>query len=156
MKCGYKYCKHGGEVSREDGIMEGARYFHADCLREKKAINAIIELFHERVDPKPIEAWLRKTVNDLVVKDGNDAEYLLFAFRYCLDHGWTLHKPTGLMYVAKDVTARKEWEKLHHKKIMEKVREQQKNMVVEEGFNVDNGSFKYIPHKATGFEDILR
>ena len=122
MKCAYKYCQRGGNVSKSDAVKEGTRYFHPECFKEKKTVAEIVNLYHERVDPHPIEAYLWRTVQDLVYKDGNNAEYLLFAFRYCLDHGWTLHTPGGLRYVAKDVSSKKAWDNIQDAKIREKVK----------------------------------
>ena len=116
MKCGYSHCKHGGEVDKAAAVKEGTRYYHPDCLREKQAITEIIDIYHKRVDEHPIENFLRKVVNDLVLKDGYGAEFLLFALKYCLDHGWTLRSPNGLRYVARDGTAKKEWDKRHVQK----------------------------------------
>lgn len=146
MKCRWSHCKHGGEVNKDDAVKDGSAYYHADCYAEKKAIQDIIDLYHEKVDANPIENYLRKTVNDLIFKDGNAAEYLLFAFRYCLNNGWHLHTPSGLRYVAKDGTAKDAW----NKKITRPV-------TVDFPTIKDDGgtSFTYKPQKQTSFSDIL-
>lgn len=149
MKCGWTHCKHGGEVDKENAVKKGARYFHPDCLREKDSINEIIKVYHERVDDHPIENFLRKTVNDLVFKDGNSAEFLLFALKYCLDHGWTLRSPNGLHYVAKDGISKKEWEK---KKKEENNTVTQVTIEGETNYNV-NPIINI--NKPTGFASIL-
>ena len=155
MKCAYKYCQHGGTVDKADAVKVGTRYFHPDCLRISKAMTKIVELYHEKVDPNPIEAYLRRTINDIVYKDGCDAEYLLFALRYCLSHGWTLHTPSGLRYVAKDGIARKEWNKITAQKTVSEMKKKQSE---QDAAPVDltEKSFSYIPQKAAGFEDILK
>lgn len=156
MKCGWTHCKHGGEVDKENAVKKGARYFHPDCLREKDSINEIIKVYHERVDDHPIENFLRKTVNDLVFKDGNSAEFLLFALKYCLDHGWTLRSPNGLRYVAKDGISKKEWEKLLNHNVNNEYREKKRLTMINDEFSLDaSSSFTFKPQKAFGFEDIL-
>ena len=152
MKCAWSHCRHGGEVNKEDAVKKGTRYFHPDCLREKDAINEIIKVYHERVDDKPIENFLRKTINDLVFKDENSAEFLLFALNYCLDNGWSLHSPNGLRYVAKDVVSKKEWNKNHDPKPIKAV-----NQFVIEGESkydatpINQGNTK----KLSGFARII-
>lgn len=111
FKCGYSHCKHGGEVNKEDGVLSGTRWFHPDCLAEKNAILEIIDVWYKRVDEHPIFTNLRRTIDNLVYKEGNDAEFLLFSLNYCLDHGWNLKHPPGLRYVAKNEDAKKAWEK---------------------------------------------
>ena len=122
MKCAYKHCKHGGEVEKDQAVKVGNRYYHADCLKEKETVKSIIDLYHEMVDPKPIENYLRKTVNDLIYKDGNDASFILFAIRFCLDNGWTLRSPGGLRYVAKDWKAKEAWKNKEMAKLSREIK----------------------------------
>ena len=149
MKCGWKHCKHGGEVDKADAIKEGTRYYHPDCLREKKAMMEIVEIYHERIDEHPIETLLHRVVNDLVFKDGYGAEFLLFALKYCLDHGWTLRSPNGLRYVARDSSAKQEWEK----------RQMQKNNTVTQVEISGETDYATTPivntNKQRGFASIL-
>ena len=138
MKCRWSHCRHGGEVDRDLAVKEGAAYYHPDCYAEKKAIQGIIDLYHERVDAAPIENYLRKTINDLIFKDGNTAEYLLFAFNYCLNNGWHLHTPSGLRYVAKDGTAKAAWNKKASIKASKEIQQQTKNDTsIESEFDLD-------------------
>ena len=34
-KCGYKYCKNGGKVKKEDSILIGTKHYCKECLKEK-------------------------------------------------------------------------------------------------------------------------
>lgn len=149
MKCAWVHCQHGGEVDKKDAVKNGTRYYHPDCLRGKIAINDIIKLYHERIDDHPIENFLRRTVNELVFKNGYDAEFLLFALRYCLDHGWNLHSPNGLYYVAKDKISKKEWDK----------RKEEENHTVTQVTIEGETNYDVNPiintNKPTGFASIL-
>lgn len=145
MKCGYGHCLHGGDVSKEEGVLVGKRYYHKDCLQEKNNIQAVLDLYVERVDHAPVFSYLRKTVNDIVYKHDVDAGFLLFALRYYLDAGKRLNYPSGLYYVVKDKGAIDAWTKKSVKKIEFPKPED------------DGGaSFKYKAKKTPGFEDILR
>lgn len=54
MKCRYKYCKHGGEVNKEDAVVDGNAYFHPDCYRAKMAMKEILSIYRDRIDPNPM------------------------------------------------------------------------------------------------------
>ena len=111
FKCRWSHCKHGGEVRLDDAVKDGSSYYHKDCYEEKQNIKRIMDLYVERVDPKPIFSLLRKTVNDLVFKDGFGADYTLFALRYCLDNGWNIKHIPALRYVVRDDKAKAAWER---------------------------------------------
>ena len=85
MKCRWSHCKHGGEVDKSEAVQVGSAYYHKDCYTEKKSIEDISAVYTERVDPNPIIPAIRKVINDLVFNKGYDAEYLLYAVKYCLD-----------------------------------------------------------------------
>ncbi len=111
FKCRWSHCKHGGEVRLDDAVKDGSSYYHKDCYEEKQNIQKIMDLYVERVDPNPIFSLLRKTVNDLVFKDGFGADYTLFALKYCLDNGWKVKHVPGLRYVVRDDKAKAAWER---------------------------------------------
>ena len=111
-KCAYPKCKYGGEVNKDEAVKVSNRYYHKECLAEKNAKLEIIDVWVAKVDPHPIFNLLRKTIDILVDKEGNDAEYLLFALKYCLNNGWNISYPAALKYVVKDISAKKEWEKI--------------------------------------------
>lgn len=145
FKCAYSHCKHGGIVDEKEAVKVSTRYYHPDCLIEKNAMTEIVDVWFRRVDSKPIYTNLRRTISDLVYKDGNDAEYLLFALNYCIDHGWTLRHPQGLRYVAKDTDAKDEWEKRKEQKTMIELKEEMKKMADSEPN--DNWSLPDVPQQ---------
>lgn len=151
MKCRWKHCKYGGEVNKDEAIQVGIAYYHPQCYAEKESIQKIIDVFHERVDAHPLESFLRKTVNDLVLKENVDAEYLLFALNYCLDHGWKLRYPAGLKHVAKSGDAEKAWQ-IKQKKSSQGTKAR---VVINDEFKLDD-AFTFKPQKAVGFGDILQ
>lgn len=151
MKCRWKHCKFGGEVDKDKAVQIGLSYFHPECYAERESIQKIIDTWHERVDAYPIESMLRKMVNDLVLKQNVNAEFLLFALNYCLDNGWNLRHPAGLKAVSKDDKAHKAWDKKQNKKLGTKAATK-----ITDEFRMDDTPFDFKPQKAVGFEDILR
>lgn len=127
-KCAYPKCKYGGEVNKNEAVKVSNRYYHKECLAEKNAKLEIIDVWVAKVDPHPIFNLLRKTIDNLVDKEGNDAEYLLFALRYSIDHGWKISHPAGLRYVAKNKDAENEWNKRKEYEITRDIKENLRNI----------------------------
>lgn len=141
FKCRWSHCKHGGEVRLDDAVKDGSSYYHKDCYEEKQNIQKIMDLYVERVDPNPIFSLLRKTVNDLVFKDGFGADYTLFALKYCLDNGWKIKHVPGLRYVVRDDKAKAAWERQLMASIKQKVNADRESFLQTdkpEDFDLDN------------------
>ena len=151
MKCRWKHCKYGGEVDKDKAVKVGIAYFHPECYAERESIQKIIDVWHERIDAYPMESMLRKMVNDLVLKQNVNAEFLLFALNYCLDHGWNLHHPAGLKAVSKDFKAKTAWE-TKQKKSSQGTKAR---VVINDEFKLDD-AFTFKPQNAVGFGDILQ
>lgn len=122
MKCRWKHCSHGGEVAKDEAVKDGVSYYHKDCYEQKKAFMEIVDVFHQRVDPHPIEKYLRFAINKLVFEEDVDPRFLLFALNYCLDHGWNLHHPAGLKSVVKNTDAQKAWKEKQDRKLIRGLR----------------------------------
>ena len=147
MKCRWKHCKYGGEVDKDKAVKVGIAYFHPECYAERQAIQKIIDVWHERVDAYPMESMLRKMVNDLVLKQNVNAEFLLFALNYCLDNGWNLRYPAGLKAVSKDDKARKAWDVRQERIIKKKMKEQteQNDSIMDFNLPKTNSSYSNKP-----------
>lgn len=147
MKCRWKHCKFGGEVDKDKAVQIGLSYFHPECYAERESIQKIIDTWHERVDAYPMESMLRKMVNDLVLKQNVNAEFLLFALNYCLDHGWNLRHPAGLKAVSKDDKARKAWDARQERIIKKKMKEQteQNDSIMDFNLPKTNSSYSNKP-----------
>lgn len=144
MKCAYGHCLHGGTITKEEGVLVGTRYYHEDCLREKNNIQAIIDMYVKRIDPTPVFAQLRRTINDIVYKHDVDSGFFLFALRFYLDAGKNINSPFGLYYVVKNKSAIDAWARKTAKVEFPKIKD-------------DGGtSFVYKPQKTASIEDILR
>ena len=151
VKCRYSHCKHGGMVRTEEAVRDGNMYYHRDCYEEKNNIQQIIDVYVKRVDPKPIFTELRKTINDLIYKDGYASDYFLFALNYCLDHGWNLRHVPGLRYAVRNTDAQDAWKR---KASAFKVQAEQFDIPTE-SFDFDINVTVNVP-KQKSFADILR
>ena len=79
MKCRYSYCKHGGEVSKEDAIKEGGSYFHKDCHKEKQLKQQIEEYYLSNMPPCTLQI-LRKVIKQLIHEKNMEAEYVFLVY----------------------------------------------------------------------------
>lgn len=157
MKCKYSHCKHDStEIKNGEEILVGkASYYHKDCYEEMSAIKKIIDSYVERVDPHPIMSLLRKVINEIVYKNKVDASFLLFAFNYCLDNGWSISHPQGLYYVAKNNAAKQQWNRIMASKSVKEMKAKLNDNEVNDDIE-ESKSFDYHVQKAVGFGDILK
>lgn len=82
MKCAYKYCKHGGNVEKEDAVKINKRYWHKDCAQEQELKKQIKDYYINNFnDKEPIQA-INTAIAKYIHKDGYEAEYVY----YCLKH----------------------------------------------------------------------
>ena len=157
MKCRWSHCRHGGEVDKEDAVHVGNAYYHKDCYAEKEAIQKIIDLYHEKVDQRPLESYLRSTVNSIIFKEKYSAEYLMFAFKYCLNSGWKFHHPAGLRLAVKNSDAEKTWNKEQERKVHTALKEKQKEEMQSSNFEFDlpTGNSSYVNNSKSKFSNVL-
>lgn len=147
MKCRWKHCKFGGEVDKDKAVKVGIAYYHPECYAERESIQKIIDVWHERVDAYPMESMLRKMVNDLVLKQNVNAEFLLFALNYCLNNGWNIRDPRVLKAVSKDDKASKAWDSRQERIIKQKMKEQatQNDSIMDFNLPKTNSSYSNKP-----------
>ena len=81
MKCGFKYCKLGGEVLKSESIKDG-RYYHEECHLDKQNLTKIAELYQKYYNDK--ESWaimMRSIYNWYKI---HSSEYMLFVMSKCI------------------------------------------------------------------------
>lgn len=94
MKCAYsKNCKHGGDVSKEDAIKIGSRYFHKECLQEKDNKAECERIWLENFKETTLVV-LRKAINDITKTYG--ADYLLYVMKWIKANNKPINYPMGL------------------------------------------------------------
>lgn len=150
-KCSYINCSHlheTKEMADDEGVLDGGRYYHPDCLEEKKAKLEIIDVFSKRCNPDVVYASLQRTIKIIVVERNFPAKKLLWGLNWCIDHGWHLRYPQGLFKVAENMEWKEEYEK-----------EMKKQIAIPDVDIVDDTpideEFVYRPKKQWRFDDIL-
>ena len=92
MKCGYQYCKYGGEVDKDNAVKRGNRYYHEKCSYEADMKAKIRDYYYEKFktnEPiKNVNSAIKKFIND----QGYDADYVMF----CLKKAQVLNSIYGL------------------------------------------------------------
>lgn len=152
MVCGYSHCKHENkEVSKEDGIKVGNRYWHKDCYEESTTIREVIDIFKNKCNPQVVVPALRNVINNIVYKQGTDVKLLLFGIKYYVNHRIPLNYPGGLYYVLQNKDVQNEWKKVLSKQ-MKMEFHLDENMIKEEPINTN---FKYKDTNKSKFSGIL-
>lgn len=139
IKCGYNNCKHGGEVSKEEGIKIGTRWFHKECAKEKELKKEIEDYWFKNINPGTVIQILRKAINDLAKL--YDADYILWVIKSCKLKGIKISHPMGLKSLCSDNRFLDEWNKIKINKEYEKIKNEI-NMQTSEDV-----TFKYMPSK---------
>ena len=145
MKCRYSHCRHESrEIKDGDAVTEnGKTYYHKDCMREKKMIDAIIGIYADRVEKDPDYSQLRRIINCLLYKRNVNVDFLYFAVSYATERGY-LHHPAGLYHIVKSEDIIKEWKKRSVVKMINDY--SPKDSVT---------TYTYIPSKKKNLEDIF-
>ena len=139
MKCGYNNCKHGGEVSKEEGIKLGTRWFHKECAKEKALKKEIEDYWFKNINPGTVIQILRKAINDLAKL--YDTDYILWVIKSCKPKGIKISHPMGLKSLCSDNRFLDEWNKIKINKEYKKIKSEI-NMQTSEDV-----TFKYMPSK---------
>jgi len=109
MKCNNKYCKLGGEVTKEEGIKYNNKYYHSECLKIVKDKQEIVRLYLEQINPNETKAMLNKSIYQLIHQKGYSSDYVLFIINYTIKNQIKLNNPFGLHYVVTNTEAIKQY-----------------------------------------------
>lgn len=99
MKCAYKQCKLGNEVSKDEADKKGNRYYHKECLQEIKNKEEIRKLFLEKINEKEVITSLNGVIKNLIENKGVSSEFLLYALKYVIKNKTPLNHAPGLCYI---------------------------------------------------------
>ena len=139
MKCRYSYCKHGGEVNKEEAIKEGSSYFHKDCYKEKQLKQQIEEYYLSNMPPCTLQI-LRKVIKQLIHEKNIEAEYMLFVLNYITNNKKPINNPFGLANYCNEGRVRSEYNKI---KIREQYNEMEKPSEID--ISTNKNGYKYKP-----------
>jgi hypothetical protein len=129
VKCKYPYCKHNGEVSKEEAIKVGNSYFHKDCYHEKQ-IKQEVEEYYLNNMPSCTLQILRKVIKQLIHEKNNSADYVLFVLKYIKNNNKPINNPFGLINYCNDFKLKNQFDK-------ELVKEKYKEINNLNEFNID-------------------
>ena len=132
--CRYANCQHELkriDISSDEYVNFGARYFHKDCYEKKQKedekaeklsndLKSIRTLWLDYIDNTVVCSYLFKEVNKILAQ-GVDSSYIVFTLYYVIEHKLNLHYPAGLKYFVnkqeiKDAYAKKHYMELARKK----------------------------------------
>jgi mRNA-degrading endonuclease YafQ of YafQ-DinJ toxin-antitoxin module len=147
MKCRYnKYCKHGGEVPKEEAIKEGNSYYHKDCYKEKENKQKTKDLYKKYYKSNEGEQILNKVIHQLIHEKNQDSEYVLFTLCQAIRLKKPMKNIFALHYLINDT------------EILQKYKEHLRQNTI---INFDNTSisnennFAYKPQQQKQWTDIL-
>ena len=122
-KCAWTHCPCNQVIEdMSDAVKDKTRYYHKDCLKQRNTINDIITLFTEQVNDKIVMSQLRNIINTLIFTEGFEAEYVLYAVRYAINHPYMkLTYPAGIRRICLDQNVLDIWEKTQNQKFMEQI-----------------------------------
>lgn len=98
MKCGYKYCKNGGVVSKEEGIKDGKRYYCKDCFNKKNTKSEIEKYYIDNIDKRVMLTLLRNAIKQLVDDKEYEADLVLYMIKWVVSNKQKINNPNGLNY----------------------------------------------------------
>ena len=146
-KCGFRHCQHEScDVSQDEAVRIGNRYFHEDCARTYKNIEEIKRLYYEKVSNTVVIPQLIKVINTILFNKHVDSDYLLFALKHAVNTKRSIKSPFFLHYIIDDYKIKEAWKK------------QQINAVKQAKFEAKPSSmptFKAVPTKEKGIENIF-
>lgn len=143
MKCGYKYCKFDGEVSKKEGVKYKNRWHHKECAEERKNKEKIRKIYLEKIDKYANKAQLNKAIKQIIHDKKQNSSFVLFALNYAIENNIKLNNPFGLHWIIKD----KNIIKTYKEKILKKQEYEIINKILNQDEKGYETSFKYKPSK---------
>ncbi|MDD4805060.1 MAG: hypothetical protein PHN69_08035 [Candidatus Pacebacteria bacterium] len=148
-KCGYTHCLHGGTVASSLAIKDGVKYYHPDCLQQKKDKRKVVNIFYKHINKTEVGAQLTKIINEIVDSGKATSEFLLYAICYVVHHKIPLKHAAGLFYIINDDKIKKAYSKM-------KAQQALQNMKIDNVEVVEAPQFELKESKNKGWGDLLR
>lgn len=140
MKCKYSYCKHGGEVDKNEAMKEGNSYFHKDCYKERQ-LKKQIEDYYLTNMPTCALQLLRKVIKQIIHEKHIEAKYLKFVLEYIINNKKPINNPFGLINYCNDGRIKDEYNKI---KVREQYREMNKTNDID--ISINKSGYKFKPN----------
>lgn len=122
MKCGYNYCKLGGDVKKEDSIKDG-RYYHKECHEKKTVKKECRELLLENF--KFMSRNINNAIKQLVDDKDINVNKLKFTIEYIIKNKSELNSPYGLGYYLENYQINDEFKKHQRLEDFKEVKKQE-------------------------------
>ena len=165
VHCRYTKCSklhETTELREADAVKGGSRsYYHPDCYHIMQTINQIKDTFYREVNPTLTGKQIGQLVsiaNNMVFSKGIDVDLILFAIKYFVKYKQgKLKYPGGIAYIVQNKDVISAWENEKQKKIKAEIREQQKNLGVNDDFVLDLPESKtaYRQQNKSKFSSVL-
>jgi hypothetical protein len=111
MKCAYTSCKETYDLTKENAVRKGNKYYHSECSKKMNGKTAIRELYISRVSDTVVASQLNKVIQSIVDVKNISVEYLYFALRYAINHGFAIKSPMGMHYIIDNADIKKSYAK---------------------------------------------
>jgi hypothetical protein len=123
MKCGYKNCKLGGEVEKDNAIKVSNKYYHKECHEIVENKKKIREFYLEKINPKEVMVLLNKAINELIDTKNVDSNLLLYALNYSVDNNIKINSPFGMNYIVNNYKIKESYSKLQARNKLSQIKD---------------------------------
>lgn len=101
MRCRWNYCKHDGEVDKEEAIeRKKGFYYHKECNKELDQYHKIKDLYHKYYNKNENWAIIIRTLDSWIKKYG--IEFILFCLSKAIRERKYLNNFQSLYYILTD------------------------------------------------------
>lgn len=117
-KCGFRHCQHEScEVSQEEAVQVGRRYFHSDCAEIYYNMQEIQRLYREKISNTVVMPQLLSVINNIVFTKHIESSYLLFALKFAINTKISIRSPYSLHYLVDRYQVKEAWKKKQSQKV---------------------------------------
>ncbi len=113
MKCRYKYCKFGGEVSKEEAVKNGNAYYHPQCMKEQEDKAEIRKLLYE-INQNEIISVVNSVIFDIIHRKQVDSAFVLFVLK---NRDFEIYNSKGLYPLINSKKLQDKYKKIQDSKI---------------------------------------
>ena len=151
-KCAYTNCRCDEELTSENAVKYGNRYYHAVCFENKTAINEITQYYVDNVCSTVVMAQLGKAVKDIIFKKNVEPRFLLFAIKYAVKNKIPIRSPFSLHYLINYDNIKEAFKKQEASKIVANMREELPQI---DTANNDGAAFNFTNDNHSGFGGVF-
>lgn len=163
INCRYPKCSKlhpTTELRKDEAYWDGKHYYHPDCYHTMQTVNKIAATFKKEINPLITGkqyGMVVSIINHLIFVKNVDVDFLLYAVEYFVNKKpGKLQYPQGLHYIVQDRDVIKSWKDELNRRAKMEIKEQLQSGDGEIAEMETEGTFKFTPQKAAGFDDILK